>query len=399
MSREAVIDRAQTSSVSGSLELTVLMPCLNEAETVGACVQKALDYLRRSGILGEVLVADNGSRDGSQDIARRFGARVVDVPVKGYGAAIRAGVEASRGRWVVIGDADDSYDFSSLDAFLSELRRGSDVVIGNRFRGGIEPGAMPWLHRYVGNPVLSWIGRVFYHVPMGDFHCGLRAIDRQKCLDLRLRSDGMEFASEMVVLASLHGYTLSEVPTKLYRDGRSRAPHLRTWSDGMRHLRFLLLFSPRWLFLVPGLVLTLLGVIGEALLALDTPTFAGGSVRLTVNTMIVAMLAIALGIQAISFAAFSKLYAASRELLPMDRKTLWFKNTVTLGRCLVGAVLIFLLGIGGLVASFLVWQSHGFGQLDNAVALRGVIPSATACVIGGIGVLDAFFLGVLTLEK
>lgn len=399
MSREAVIDRAQTSLVSGSLELTVLMPCLNEAETVGACVQKALDYLRRSGILGEVLVADNGSRDGSQDIARRFGARVVDVPVKGYGAAIRAGVEASRGRWVVIGDADDSYDFSSLDAFLSELRRGSDVVIGNRFRGGIEPGAMPWLHRYVGNPVLSWIGRVFYHVPMGDFHCGLRAIDRQKCLDLRLRSDGMEFASEMVVLASLHGYTLSEVPTKLYRDGRSRAPHLRTWSDGMRHLRFLLLFSPRWLFLVPGLVLTLLGVIGEALLALDTPTFAGGSVRLTVNTMIVAMLAIALGIQAISFAAFSKLYAASRELLPMDRKTLWFKNTVTLGRCLVGAVLIFLLGIGGLVASFLVWQSHGFGQLDNAVALRGVIPSATACVIGGIGVLDAFFLGVLTLEK
>lgn len=399
MPTEVVIDPPPTSAVPGALELTVLMPCLNEAETVGSCVQKALDYVSRSGLRGEVLVADNGSTDGSQEIARRLGARVIEVPLRGYGAAIRAGIESSRGRWVIIGDADDSYDFSSLDAFVCELRRGSDVVIGNRFRGGIEPGAMPWLHRYLGNPVLSWIGRVFYRVPMGDFHCGLRAIERQKCLDLRLRSDGMEFASEMVVRASLHGYSLSEVPTKLYRDGRSRAPHLRTWSDGMRHLRFLLLFSPRWLFLVPGLMLTLLGLIGEALLAFDTPTFAGGSVRLTVNTMIVAMLAIALGTQAIFFAAFSKLYAASRGLLPMDRRTVWFKDTVTLGKCLVGATVVFLLGLAGLIASFLIWQSHGFGQLDSAVTLRGVIPSATACVIGGIGVLDAFFLGVLTLEK
>ena len=245
-----------------SCELTVLMPCLNEVETLAACIGKALAYLRTQRVAGEVLLADNGSDDGSQAIARELGARVVDVPTKGYGAALLGGIAQARGRFVIMGDADDSYDFSQLDGFLARLRDGADLVIGNRFAGGIAPGAMPPLHRYLGNPVLSLIGRLFFGVGVGDFHCGLRGFRTDRVRALDLRTTGMEFASEMVVRSAVAGLRIDEVPCRLAPDGRSRKPHLKTWRDGWRHLKFLLIFSPRWLFLLPGGALTILGALG-----------------------------------------------------------------------------------------------------------------------------------------
>ena len=246
-------------------ELTILMPCLNEAETLACCIQKAQAFLKRSRVAGEVLIADNGSTDGSQAIAVSLGARVVSVPVRGYGAAIIEEIETARGRFVVMGDSDDSYDFSALDSFVAELRAGADLVMGNRFKGGIKPGAMPWLHRYVGNPVLTTLGRWFFNSDCGDFHCGLRGFNRAAILRLDLQASGMEFASEMVVKATVHGLRIAEVPVTLWPDGRTRAPHLRSWRDGWRHLRFLLLFSPRSLFFYPGAMLAAIGLRGNGL--------------------------------------------------------------------------------------------------------------------------------------
>ncbi|HAM24131.1 MAG TPA: dolichol-P-glucose synthetase, partial [Actinobacteria bacterium] len=242
------------------------MPCLDEAETIETCIRKAQGYLQRSGVAGEVLIADNGSTDGSQELARALGARVVDVPRRGYGAALIAGIHQAQGRFIIMGDADDSYDFSALDPFVTALRGGADLVMGNRFAGGIAPGAMPALHRYLGNPVLSFIGRLFFRSPIGDFHCGLRGFRREAALELDLRTTGMEFASELVVKATLAQQRVVEVPTTLSPDGRSRPPHLRSWRDGWRHLRFLLLYSPRWLFLYPGLLVMALGTLGLVLL-------------------------------------------------------------------------------------------------------------------------------------
>ena len=239
---------------AGTIELSILMPCLNEAETLAACIHMAHSFLDATGVSGEVLVADNGSTDGSRDIARGEGARLVPVPTRGYGAALLGGIEAARGEYVIMGDADRSYDLSNLMPFLVELRGGADLVMGNRFKGGIAPGAMPFSHRYIGNPVLSVLGRIFFRIDIGDFHCGLRGFRRDRIRDLRLQTTGMEFASEMVVKSALAGYTITEVPTTLAKDGRSRPPHLRTWHDGWRHLRFLFMYSPRWLFLYPGSV-------------------------------------------------------------------------------------------------------------------------------------------------
>ena len=292
------------------------MPCLDEAETIAVCVEKAMAYIESRGITGEVLVADNGSSDGSQAIAEGLGARVVAIARKGYGSALLGGIAAARGRYVIMGDADNSYDFSDLDAFVEKLREGCELVMGNRFKGGIASGAMPALHRYLGNPVLTGVGKLFFHSPVGDFHCGLRGFSRQAVQDLGLNATGMEFASEMVVKATLQCLRIAEVPTTLSPDGRSRPPHLRSWRDGWRHLRFLLLFSPRWLFLYPGAVLMALG-LASMLWLLPGPQRLG-ALTLDVHTLVYSAAAIICGFQAIAFSLFTKIYAIDAKLLPAD---------------------------------------------------------------------------------
>src|SRR3954447_21937874 len=329
--------------MSAAIELTILMPCLNEAETLARCIAKARSFLSRNKVIGEVVVADNGSTDGSQAIARAHGARVVDIAERGYGSALRGGIDAARGTYVIMGDSDDSYDFSRLEPFLEKLREGYALVMGNRFVGGIAPGAMPALHRYLGNPVLSSIGRVFFGTPCRDFHCGLRGFRRDAILDLDLQSPGMEFASEMVVKATIQRLTISEVPTTLSPDGRSRPPHLRTWRDGWRHLRFLLLYSPRWLFLLPGLLLILLGTLGYAL-ALPGTTVLGA--RLDVHTLLFASLAVLLGQQSALFGLFAKRHAAHVGLLPEDARAERFLRACTLERGLLAGLGCFTAGLG-----------------------------------------------------
>ncbi len=373
------------------------MPCLNEVETVGTCVSKAKGYLDAKGIDGEVLVADNGSEDGSRELAEKLGARVVHAPVRGYGGALMAGLAAARGRYVVMGDADDSYDFTALDPFLDKLREGYDLVMGNRFRGGIMRGAMPPLHRYLGNPVLSWIGRLFFRSPIGDFHCGLRGFRRDSIRGLGLTTTGMEFASEMVVKATLQRLAITEVPTTLAPDGRSLPPHLRSWRDGWRHLRFLLLFSPRWLFLYPGLLLMAVGLASMVWL-LPGPRSVGG-IGLDVNTLVYTGAAIICGFQAVVFAVFAKVFAISVGLLPEDARIEKLKAVLSLE---VGIIVGFLLLLGGLVAGAYAvgfWGRASFGPLDPRVTLRIVAPSATAVVLGLQVIFASFFLSVLRLER
>ncbi|MCP9950318.1 glycosyltransferase family 2 protein [Actinomadura madurae] len=300
------------------MELSVVMPCLNEAETVETCVRKTIGFFEDKGIDGEVVIADNGSTDGSQQLARDAGARVVPVIDKGYGNALMGGIRAARGRYVAMGDADDSYDFTTLGPFLDELRDGADLVMGNRFKGGIADGAMPPLHRYLGNPVLSFVGRLFFGSKIGDFHCGLRAFDKDAILRLGLQTGGMEFASEMVVKATLQGYDIREVPTTLSPDGRTRAPHLNTWRDGWRHLRFLMLYSPRWLFLIPGLVFMTLGLVAG--IALSTGPVTVGEIAFDVDTLVGASAALVIGFQAVLFALLTKVYAMQEGFLPHDSR-------------------------------------------------------------------------------
>lgn len=378
-------------------ELTVLMPCLNEAETVATCVAKAVDWMDRHGVDGEVLVADNGSTDGSQALAAAAGARVIDVPTRGYGAALRAGIADARGRFVIMGDADDSYDFTALGPFLDELRAGADLVVGNRFKGGIEKGAMPLLHRYLGNPVLSFVGRLFFRVPVADFHCGLRGFRRERILDLGLRSSGMEFASEMVVRAGLNDFDIREVPTVLRPDGRTRPPHLRTWSDGWRHLRFLLLFSPRWLFLIPGAVILTVGLVLTAVLVVS-PVELGG-VTLDLSALVYAAALTVIGAQAVTFALFTKIYAVSKGLLPRDDRIDRLGGKFRLERGLLIGFLVLLAGLIAAVLSFWRWREQGWGDLDPAEQLRIVIPAALGLILGSWAVLASFFLSILGMDK
>ena len=380
-----------------ALELTILMPCLNEAETIGACVSKAMGYLARSGVAGEVLIADNGSTDGSQAIAERLGARVVPVPVRGYGAALIAGIAAARGRFVIMGDSDDSYDFTALDPFVAKLRDGYALVMGNRFRGGIKPGAMPPLHRYLGNPVLSTIGRLFFGGPVRDFHCGLRGFDRDAIRALDLRAPGMEFAWEMVVKATVQGLRITEVPTTLSPDGRSRPPHLRSWRDGWRHLRFLLVFCPRWLFLYPGAALFLAGLAAMVLL-LPGPLRLGG-VTLDVHTMLYGSGAMVMGFQAVQFWVFAQIYGIQQGMVP-DRGRL----TATLERfglepALIVAALLVLAGFGLGVAAVAVWGGQRFGPLEGLGAMRMAIASVTSMVLGLQLAFGAFFVALLGMMR
>lgn len=378
-------------------EVTVLMPCLNEAETIGICVEKATTCLADNNIEGEVLVADNGSSDGSQEIARNLGARVIAVAERGYGSALRGGIAEARGRYVIMADADDSYDFTALFPFIEKLRDGYELVMGNRFKGGIKPGAMPPLHRYLGNPVLTAIGRQFYGSPIGDFHCGLRGFDREAVLGLGLRTSGMEFASEMVVKATLQELKITEVPASLSLDGRSRPPHLRSWRDGWRHLRFLLLFSPRWLFLYPGMVLMFIG-LASMLWLLPGPRLLG-SVTLDVHTLVFSAGAIICGFQSVAFGVLSKAFAIDAKILPEDPLMIRFNARFSLEiGLLIGAVLL----IGGLAAALYAvgaWGQRSFSVFDPGIAMRIVVPSMTAMVLGLQVVFSSLFYSVLGLTR
>jgi glycosyltransferase involved in cell wall biosynthesis len=362
-------------------ELTIVLPCLDEAETLAVCIRKARSSLTNLGIRGEVLIADNGSDDGSQDIARAEGARVVDIRRRGYGSALRGGIEAARGQYVLMADADDSYALDDIGAFVDALRGGADLVMGNRFQGGIEPGAMPWLHRHVGNPVLSYLGRLFFKIPVGDFHCGMRAFRRDRMIALGTQTDGMEFASEMLVRSSLAHLTIVEVPTVLRPDGRSRPPHLRTWRDGWRHLRFLLAFSPRWLLLYPALTLLGAGLIGLVWLAFGPRRI--GAISFSVQSMLACATAVIVGIQAAGMALVSHGYVADLNIVPPHRGIERFLERLTLERGLAAGVLCLLAGLAAFVTALVLWGSQGFGQLDVISTIRVPI-LGMVFVVGGL---------------
>ena len=379
------------------MELTILMPCLNEAETVETCVRKAVGFLQESGVEGEVVVADNGSTDGSQQLATGAGARVVPIRDKGYGNALIGGITAAHGKYVIMGDADDSYDFTNLMPFVEELRNGHELVMGNRFRGGIEPGAMPKLHKYLGNPVLSFVGRLFFPSAIGDFHCGLRGFNRESALQLNLQATGLEFASEMVVKATLWGQRVTEVPTTLKKDGRSRPPHLRSWRDGWRHLRFLLLFSPRWLFLLPGALLFLLGLIAGTVVEAGPVTI--GTVTFDVDTLVAASAAIVIGFQAVLFWMFTRVYAGAEGFLPAEPGVQKALGRLSLERGLLLGLFIGIAGLVGILFSIVNWGGNGFHNLNYEHELRLMIPSATALIVSCQLILGSFFLSILGIKQ
>jgi len=379
------------------LELTILMPCLNEAETLAICVRQAIAAIETSGVTGEVLVADNGSTDGSQEIARAEGARVVDVAIRGYGAALIGGIEAARGKYVMMADADASYHFEHLPRFLPKLDEGYDLVMGNRFAGSIERGAMPPLHKYLGNPVLSAAGRILFSIPVRDFHCGLRAFRRDAILALDLRTTGMEFASEMVVKSSLAGLRMTEVPTTLSPDGRSRPPHLRSWRDGWRHLRFLLLYSPRWLFFYPGAAAFAVGVVLSA--ALLPGPLRVGAYNFDVDTLTYALGLVLIGAHIMVFAVSAKVFGVQAGFLPVNPRLEQLFKVITLETGLVAGCLLLLLGAGILGYAIFLWHAAGFGALSATRMLRLTLPSATLLMLGVEVIFASFFLSLLGLNR
>ena len=382
-----------------AVELTILMPCLNEAETLEVCIRKAQGFLDSSGISGEVLISDNGSTDGSQELAASLGARVSHAPLRGYGAALINGIEAARGRYIIMGDADDSYDFENLQPFVDKLRAGADLVMGNRFRGGVAPGAMPPLHKYLGNPVLSGIGQLFFRPNIGDFHCGLRGFNRDRIAALDLQTTGMEFASEMVVKATLARpkYRIEEVPTTLAKDGRSRPPHLRSWHDGWRHLRFLLIFAPRWLFVYPGLIAFIAGAIAVGVLA-----FGGvevGGVGFDVTTMVYSSALCVIGYQSLLFFWLTKLFATAEGFLPASERYRSLVGKWSAERGLLAGIVLFALGVAIGVFQVVRWSDVEFGPLDATEVVRVAIPSALGIMLGFQTILMSFFSGVLTTPR
>lgn len=382
------------SSERSNIRVTILMPCLNEAETLAVCIQKAKSFLESSQLTGEILIADNGSTDGSQKIAEDLGARVVTISEKGYGSALWGGIQAARGEWVIMGDSDDSYDFSKLTPFTDKLRDGCDLVMGNRFAGGIRPGAMPFLNRYLGNPVLSFVGRLFFRSGIRDFHCGLRGFRRDSILALNLRSPGMEFASEMIVKSVVHQLKITEVPTTLDKDGRSRPPHLRRWRDGWRHLRFLLLYSPRWLFYYPGIALFAFSFTGY--MALLPKERSIGEISFGINTLVYSAFGMSLGFQLMFFGVYTHTFAIANGLLPADSKwEAFIKRWFNLEAFAIAGLLMVLIGFAGSIQSVLFWERHGFGELSPTLSLRYVIPSITMFALGSQLIFSSFFFGLL----
>jgi glycosyltransferase involved in cell wall biosynthesis len=377
-------------------KISILMPCLNEAETLAVCIDKAKRFLDANGIYGEIMIADNGSTDGSQEIAASVGARVIHVELKGYGSALMRGFEAAQGEYIIMGDADDSYDFSELGEFVAALEAGYDLVMGNRFKGGIMPGAMPFLHRYIGNPILSWLARLFFKSDIGDFHCGLRGFKKEAILSLNLQTTGMEFASEMVVKATMKGLKIKEVPTILYPDGRTRPPHLRTWSDGWRHLRFLLLYSPRWLFFYPGLALIILGMLISAYLLPGPRNMLG--VTLDINTLMYAAFLIILGVQSVLFSLFTYVFGVHADLLPRDPWTEKIIQRAGLERGILLSLGMILLGFSSSVGALIYWSENLFGAIDPTISMRLVIPGAVLFTLGFQTLFASFFLSILNTK-
>lgn len=378
-------------------EFSVVMPCLNEAETLAVCIKKAQGYFKREGINGEVIIADNGSTDGSQAIANKLNARVVDVPKKGYGSALNGGILAADGTYVIMADADDSYDFSNLNAYVIKLREGYDLVMGNRFKGGIKKGAMPPLHKYLGNPVLSFIGRLFFKSKIGDFHCGLRGFSKEAYGIMDMKTTGMEFASEMIVKASLKNLKIAEVPTILSPDGRSRPPHLNTWRDGWRHLRFLLLYSPQWLFLIPGILLMAVGTIISALL-ISGPLHIGAT-TFDVHTLLFSSGVALIGFQFILFYGLTKVFTVENGLLPKSKKYDKLFKSITMEKGIILGFLLMLIGLILSVTAYTNWQEINFGDITGNSTLRIAIPAVTAMIFGVQIILFSLFFSILGLKK
>lgn len=377
-------------------EVSIVMPCLNEAETLAICIQKANSFFEKNAINGEVIIADNGSTDGSQEIAQKHGARVISVAEKGYGNALKGGFENAMGTYIIMGDADDSYDFSDLSLFLNKLREGSDLVIGNRFKGGIQKNAMPFLHKYLGNPVLSFLGRLFFNSSIGDFHCGLRGFSKEAYAKMQLTTSGMEFASEMIVKSHLYNLKITEVPTILYKDGRSRKPHLKTWSDGWRHLRFLLLYSPKWLFLFPGMFMMALGFMLSTLLIISPIKI--GSVIFDVHTLIYTTSLLLIGFQFIIFYGFTKVFAVTQKLLPKSNRFNTLFEYINLERGLIIGTLLVIIGLGLSIYGVSLWSNTKYGPLDVRSTLRIIIPAVTTIIIGVQVILFSFFFSILGLK-
>lgn len=380
-----------------NLELSIVMPCLNEAETLAICISKAQSFLTNNTIIGEIIIADNGSTDGSINIALSHKARVVNVAKKGYGSALKAGIEAANGSYIIMGDADDSYDFTNLMPYVSALREGHDLVMGNRFKGGIAKGAMPFLHKYLGNPVLSFIGRLFFKINIRDFHCGLRGFSKSAYLKMNLKTTGMEFASEMVVKSKLNDLVIIEVPTKLHKDGRTRKPHLKTWSDGWRHLRFLMLYAPNWLFLYPGILLALVGLILSTVLLINPIEFE--KFTLDVHTLLYASSFLLVGFQFIIFYGLTKVFAVENELLPKTKRYRKLFKFIKLENGLVLGFIILCIGLFLSYKGLSNWQAINFGELDASITLRLIIPAITALQVGVQTILFSLFFSVLGLKQ
>lgn len=380
-----------------NVELSVVMPCLNEAETLAICIKKAQGFFEREKINGEVIIADNGSTDGSQQIAKSLSATVVNVSQKGYGSALRGGIEAANGKYIIMGDADDSYDFNQLMPYLSKLREGNDLVMGNRFKGGIKKGAMPFLHKYLGNPVLSFIGRLFFKSNIGDFHCGLRGFSKKAYHTMELKTTGMEFASEMIVKASLKNLRIDEVPTILSPDGRSRPPHLNTWRDGWRHLRFLLLYSPNWLFFIPGALLMAFGLITSTLLVFGPVTIR--TITFDVHTLLYTSGLVLIGFQLILFYGLTKVFTVENELLPKSKKYDRLFKFINLEKGLIVGLALVIVGVVLSILAYADWQAISFGDIENTSVLRRVIPAVTLMLLGVQIILFSLFFSILGLKK
>ncbi len=377
------------------MQLTILMPCLNEAETLALCINKAYSWIRRSGIEAEVVIADNGSTDGSQSIAETLGARVVSVEQPGYGSALFHGAMAAKGEWIIMGDSDDSYDFSQLDRFVQKLQEGYDLVMGNRFLGGIAKGAMPWKNYYIGNPVLTWIGRLLFNCPAKDFHCGLRGFRKEAFIRMDLRTTGMEFASEMVIKASLFRMNIAEVPTILSKDGRSRPPHLLPWRDGWRHLRFMLLFSPRWLFIIPGLALFLISLLGYVALLVGPQRL--GSVTFDVHTLFFFQAGLILGFVAIALGVIIRMFGMREGLL---QENSWLQKLRVTPLLEMGSALGILMMLGGLFFGFdalMAWSAVRFASLEPGELLRTISLSTLLIMLGGFTFMVSLIMGFLAL--
>lgn len=381
-------------------EVSIIMPCLNEAETLEACIEKARQSIKKYNLNAEILISDNGSQDGSQEIAQNNGVRIVYARRKGYGSALLEGIAAAKGKYIIMGDADDSYDFSGIYPFVVKLREGFDLVMGCRLpRGGgkIMPGAMPLKHRYFGNPALSFIGRLFFKSGITDFHCGLRGFRKDAFIQMDLHTTGMEFASEMVIKATLLKMRVAEVPITLYKDGRSRPPHLRSWRDGWRHLRFMLMYSPKWLFLTPGILFLSVGTILFLILMNGTVTI--GRVGFESNSLLVAGMSILVGFQLASFYLFTKVFAVTEGFLPKDEKIERFTSIFSLELGVIAGVIFFILGAFLFGSALMIWQQSGFGELSHTLKIKKVIPSITFILLGLQIVLSSFFLSILNLRR